>query len=246
MKNNENSDSINIDKVAEHKIQQCQRHLKEIIDSKPVMDWAKELDVSKSLISSRWKKDHFPNIPNIIKLLVLSGFSANWLLLGIGPKYIGDAYDPDQSAADELRRREITADLFEMEHQLTEMTDKVNELKRYIEVHQNSAGWMKTALTDDIFSQSSQQIKSATGKSAFKQHFLPLLTLMQLMNHICFKFFEAAGSTDDGQKIVENVIKFINQNIEKNQYSLQSALADLEPLFNASGINKLFSGLTSD
>lgn len=241
MKNIPKNKDDQLNALLDETVEQCRQNLKEIIDTEPVVYWARQLDVSKSLISSRWKKDHFPNIPNIIKLLMLSGYSANWLLLGIGPKYMSDVHDPDQSAADELRRRQTAVDLLQLEHQLSEEREKLVALKQYMEVHTEASQWIKTALDEDIFSKQPDQIRTDTGKSVFKQYILPLMTLMQSMNQISFKLFEAISDSEANNEIMEDVVRFIQSNLEKNQFALQSSLADLDTLIEESGIGDLLS-----
>lgn len=230
-----------LDKLYTDAIEMCHKNMQEIIASEPVSYWAEKLGVSKSLISARWKKDHFPNIPNAIKLLLLSGYSANWLFLGAGPKYMIDVHDPDQNAADEKRRRALTVDLFEMENQLSEEKNKLKELQQYIEVHVAASELIKKAFPNDIFSKSSLEIKDALGKNFFKLYVLPMMTMLQLINQISFKLFETASESINSVDIIKEIILFINTNFERNQFGLMSSLLDLDRLVKDSGINKILS-----
>ena len=60
----------------------------EVLCTKPVAWWSEQLNVVPSLINARWKKGSYPNADNLIKICFLSGISANWLLLGVGPKHL--------------------------------------------------------------------------------------------------------------------------------------------------------------
>lgn len=226
------------DKLIHDAVKKCHFNLKELIDTEQVIFWAERLGVSKSLISSRWKKDHFPNIPNIIKLLIISGYSANWLLLGIGPKYIKQVHNPDQVAADESRRREITTDLFQLEKQLEEKTEQLNEIRRLIEKNSTSSAFANEIMEKNLFYKSPDEIRSSSGRSLFKHNLLPLMTLMQFVNQVCFKLFETLSGSSDGADIIESLLKYIRENTEKNQFALLSSLSDLDRMIDETGLAK--------
>lgn len=241
MDNKTKKDRKKFDQLVSKTVEQCHKHLREIIDTEQVVVWADRLDVTKSLISSRWKRDHFPNIPNMIKLLMISGFSANWLLLGIGPKYINQVYDPDQVAADELHRRELTADLFQLEKDLDEKTAALDALKSLIEKDSNSSALVKHLLKHDFFSKSSDEIRSSSGHTLFKHHLLPLITLIQFVNNVCFKLFQKISESSEGADFIADLIKYIEDNMEKNQFSLLASLSDMDRMFVETGLINFLS-----
>jgi len=74
--------------------------LLQLLNSQKVVWWVNQLNVSGSLISSKWKKGKAtPRTETIIKMCEVTGISANWLLLGIRPKKIenSDSYDKLQN-----------------------------------------------------------------------------------------------------------------------------------------------------
>lgn len=75
------------------------KRLSEILEG-DVPGWAKKLKVSSSLIRDRWFKGSYPGTDKLIKLIEISGVSADWLLFGKGEKSASD--DPDLEAAREI------------------------------------------------------------------------------------------------------------------------------------------------
>ena len=49
-----------------------------------------------------------------------------------------------------------------------------------------------------------------------------------------FKLIETFAQTEDGGEKIESMIAFIKKHFEKNQFNLQSSLADLDAFFEES------------
>ena len=225
----------NLDAEVATNVEQCNTRLQEILQTKKAVYWANILGVTKSVISARWKRDSLPNIPNVIKLLMISGCSANWLLFGIGPKYLQDAFDDKDVAENEKKRRRETEIFLKLEKDLYEAERKIAELRTFIEMHQE-VEWLKTAAEDQLFLKSAEEIKQYTGKSIFRKMILPLLTIMQSLNLVGFKFMEKLALSENGGRRIATLFESLHKDLEKNQFATLSSLAGLDDQFKTVSI----------
>ncbi len=96
--------------------------------------WAGKLGVAQSTISGRWKKGSYPSSKNIVKICEYTGISANWLLLGHGPRFINDNdINVENLEAVEIAkiRKQTNEEVFTLRNQLEELKSKI-EVEKHL------------------------------------------------------------------------------------------------------------------
>ncbi len=206
----------------------------EVLCMKPVAWWSEKLDVVPSLINGRWKKGSFPNADNLIKICQLSGVSANWLLLGIGPKNI------ENKGMDEDTRRSLQNYITQLEDQNEEVTQKAKKILNDAEIIKQLK-WFSETFHTDQHQEPIDQLKKLTGEEVFNRIFMPGFIFIKMLTDILFKATEQYAISENGTEILTGIIDWIRANYEKNLYMAKGGLKDMESLYYIMEIKNLFS-----
>jgi transcriptional regulator with XRE-family HTH domain len=192
--------------------------LVEILNQKTQVWWADRIGISQSVISNSYYKGTFPRTDKLMKIIQLSGVSANWLLFGNGAKYLDDM---DEQAIDRQqdRKREQQIQILKIEAENQELKERIKALQRQLE--QQKA---------DAMIGRSDQIKGSSGRDIFEQNIFPVMTLFRLLNEISLKMVEihTKERMDNDQFI--NLTKWIRNNFETKKFETITKLSELESI----------------
>lgn len=190
----------------------------EILNQNTQVWWADRIGISQSVISNSYYKGTFPRTDKLMKIIQLSGVSANWLLFGKGAKYMDDM---DEHAIDRRqdRKREQQIQILEIEAENQELKERVKALQRQLE--QQKADTM-IGLSD--------QIKGGSGQDIFEQNIFPVMTMFRLLNEIALKIVEihTKERMDTDQFI--HLTKWIQNNFETKKFETITKLSELESI----------------
>lgn len=202
------------------------QRLMEVLRMRKKSWWNKELGVSNSLIASRWEKGGVPKADKISKICQLTGVSANWLLLGVGPKYIDSAVAPQ----DENHRRGMQKYIIELEKQKVDFDRMV---AHFSEKEKALRSWVRIARLFGIDSVDTQieRIEELPGDVFFQEHILPLCQFFRSMGDIAFKSAEFLTRSEDGKRFIVKAIQWLRKEHEKDLLLFRGRLKELEVLF---------------
>ncbi len=72
---------------AEKLLEAFESRIVAVLKEHPAAWWVKNLGVSRGVVANKWiNKVSKPNAETLLKILDLTGYSANWLFFGVGPK----------------------------------------------------------------------------------------------------------------------------------------------------------------
>jgi hypothetical protein len=184
--------------------------------------WSSQLGISQSVISSGWKKKSFPRSDNLVRICDIKGISANWLLLGVGPKYIKDL-DDKKIAEIQSKKNEAQYKIMAQDEKVLGLEERINELERALRCADVS-----NLVKYKPYKENSESFKEA---DIFDSNILPLLTLMRLMQDVLFKAFEEYSKTSMSDEKFHNIFNYLTKNFEANKYRVISSLKELNSKF---------------
>ncbi len=194
------------------------KRLIEILNQRTQVWWANHIGISQSVISNSYYKGTFPRTDKLMKIIQLSGVSANWLLFGKGAKYMDDI---DEHAIDRQQdqKREQQIEILKIEAENQELKERVSALKRQLE----------QAKADSIIG-ISDQIKGSSGQDIFEQNIFPIMTMFRLLNEIALKIVEIHTKERMGDDQFINLTKWIRNNFETKKFETITKLSELESI----------------
>lgn len=184
--------------------------------------WSSQLGISQSVISSGWKKKSFPRSDNLVRICDIKGISANWLLMGVGPKYIKDL-DDKKIAEIQSKKNETQYRIMAQDEKVLSLEERINELERALKCVDvsNLVKYKTHNENSEIFKET----------DIFDSNILPLLTLMRLMQDVLFKVFEEYSKTNMTDDRFHNIFEYLIKNFEANKYGVISSLKELDSKF---------------
>lgn len=196
------------------------QRLFEILNRKTQVWWAEKIGISQSVISNSYYKGTFPRADKLMKIIQLSGVSANWLLFGKGAKYMDDI---DEQAIDRQqdRKREQQVAILQIEAENQELKERIEALERLLE---KSEAQTLMGL--------SGQVQNDGSRDIFGQNIVPILTMFRLLNDIALKIIELYSKNNiDHQRFI-TLAQWIHDNFESKNLETIAKLSELETLFN--------------
>lgn len=191
--------------------------------------WEKHLNVSNSLISSRWEKGGMPHLDKIIKICKLKNVSANWLLLGEGPKYLDDTAD---NQADEAGRRAMQAYIINLERKVRRYEAYIQKIADSEPALQAMVRITKLLETSDETSRAFEALEDVSVETFFEQYILPLQLFVRSFGDIAAKGIEMCLRTEEGKAFALRMFAWIREEQERAAYLYKGRLKELEPLFD--------------
>lgn len=216
-----------------------QKRFIQLLETQKPVYWAEHTGISKSLITNRWKEGSFPRADNIIKILQLSGFSANWLLLGHGRRYLSETRSEQDIARTEHERRTIQEEIFELEEKYEAALGQIEQFKQQLALKQQT-GWLAEILGPIL---DENTVHRTDTQQRFNESVLPVLNIVQSFLLLAFKLFETSAKSEDGGQRLIAALTWIRRNFEKNNYTLLSMLSELDTLRSNEGFARLFDPL---
>lgn len=197
------------------------QRLFEILNQKTQVWWAEKIGISQSVISNSYYKGTFPRTDKLIKIIQLSGVSANWLLFGKGAKYMDDI---DEQAIDRQqdRKREQQVEILQIEAENQELKERIEALERLLE--QSEAHRLMGA---------PGRMKVDDHRDIFEQNIVPVLTMFRLLNDIALKIIELHSKKKIDHQHFLSLVKWIHDNFESKKFETIAKLSELEPLFTS-------------
>jgi transcriptional regulator with XRE-family HTH domain len=190
----------------------------EILNQETQVWWADRIGISQSVISNSYYKGSFPRTDKLMKIIQLSGVSANWLLFGKGAKYLDDM---DEHAIDRRqdRKREQQIRILEIEAENQDLKERIKALQRQLEQQK----------VDSTIGMS-DQIKGSSGHDIFEQNVFPVMTMFRLLNEIALKIVEihTKERMDSDQFI--HLTKWIRSNFETKKFETITKLSELQSI----------------
>lgn len=180
--------------------------------------WAEKLEVSQGVISSSWVKGNLPRMETLFKIIKIKGISPNWFFFGIKPRYLYDV-DGIENREDE-KGRETYLKMLQQESENRELHQKILCLENSLRIQ--SLSKLVSLAPDDA---------NISEKDLFKNHGIPFVTLMRLLNDIMFKSFELLLSNQIDEKGLEKILTWINDNFESSKFKTIADLKSLDSIF---------------
>jgi transcriptional regulator with XRE-family HTH domain len=196
----------------------------EILNQKTQVWWAENIGISQSVISNSYYKGSFPRTDKLMKIIDVSGVSANWLLFGIGAKYMDDI-DAHAIDREQDQKREQQIEIFKIETENQELKERIDALQRQLE--QTKA---------DAVIKIPDQAKGNSGKDIFDQNVFPVMTMFRLLNEIALKIVEIHTNKNMDQEQFLRLTKWISDNFETKKLETSTKLSELENILNPPSI----------
>jgi transcriptional regulator with XRE-family HTH domain len=196
------------------------QRLFDILNQKTQVWWAEKIGISQSVISNSYYKGTFPRADKLMKIIQLSGVSANWLLFGKGAKYMDDI---DEQAIDRQqdRKREQQVEILQIEAENQELKERIEALERLLE--QSEARALMGA---------PGKLKADGNRHIFDQNIVPILTMFRLLNDIALKIIELHSKKNIDHQHFISLMKWMHDNFESKKLETIAKLSELETLFN--------------
>lgn len=189
--------------------------LREIISTQKKTWWREKLGVSQSLIGSRWEKGSFPRADKLIKLLLLSGFSANWLLFNIGPKHLEDIEEEGDQLNDDRLTGKLQSPAALLEGRLEEAKDDVGQMSQDL-LTLKSMDWYYNIFKKNLTEFQIENLdKLKDNKEQFDKILVPTLMTFGILNDIILKLTEVYTKAEDGKKNIASVMEWIRDDFVK-------------------------------
>ena len=189
--------------------------LREIINTQKKTWWREKLGVSQSLIGSRWEKGSFPRADKLIKLLLLSGYSANWLLFNIGPKHLEDIEEEGDQLKDDMRTDKSQSPTALLDGGKEGAEDHIGQMTQDL-LTLKSLDWyyniFKKSLTE---SQIETLDKLKDNKEQFDKILVPTLMTFGVLNDIILKITEVYSKAEEGKKNIASVMEWLRDDFMK-------------------------------
>jgi transcriptional regulator with XRE-family HTH domain len=203
------------------KINDVEKRFVNIIMEHPPKWWSEKLGVSPGVVSNSWKSGNMPRPETLFKIFKVKGISPNWFFFNIEPKSINDV---DGVAADPLIQhgRKTHQKILEKENELFNLQDEVKYLRTSLKLQEMSRLIPLSGYGGDV----SLDIDG----DLFKNHILPIITLMRLLNEILFKALEYLTKSDLDNEKLDKIIDWITSNFESEQFTAIAALKNIDKL----------------
>lgn len=158
----------------------------------------------------------------MVRICDIKGISANWLLMGVGPKYIKDL-DDKKIAEIQSKKNETQYRIMAQDEKVLSLEERINELERALKCVDvsNLVKYKTHNENSEIFKET----------DIFDSNILPLLTLMRLMQDVLFKVFEEYSKTNMTDDRFHNIFEYLIKNFEANKYGVISSLKELDSKF---------------
>lgn len=203
-------------------IESVHRRLMEVLNSHEPNWWKEKLDVSSGAIGFRWKKGGMPKTDKIIEICKLSGVSADWLLLGIGTKYI----DKMHASGGEEHRRRANMYIQELEDKIEAYEEEVLDLAKKESILSAFARVGKLLNID-----SDNNVDNISEEEAFQKYVLPFFIYFRSFSDIIIKMLESVFKSEKGRKFLREALYFSKDEQEKNKYLYKGRNKELDSLF---------------
>ena len=203
--------------------EQFKERLFEILNQKTQVWWAEKIGISQSVISNSYYKGTFPRSDKLMKIIQLSGVSANWLLFGKGAKYMDDI---DEHAIDRQqdRKREQQIEILKIDAENQKLKERINALERQLE----------QAKADAVIGIPDPGTGNG-GQDIYEQNIFPIMTMYRLLNEIALKIVEIHTKRNMDHDQFLGLIKWIQDNFETKKFETITKLSELEALLNPTG-----------
>ncbi len=219
-----------------------QQRLLEVLRTQRKTWWNKQLGVSGSLISARWEKGAPPKTDKILKICEITGISANWLLLGIGPKYINKSVaDRDEEA----NRRQVQEYIIKLEETKAEVEQLLLKLSDRDKTLQIIIKLSKLLNTDKI-ALPIDRLDELSGEDLFNDYILPLIVFLRSLSDVTSKAAEFVSKNDYGKSFVVSALKWLRDEQEKNHFLFKGRLKELDSLFEEDDFTDLIEAMKMD
>ena len=207
-----------------------QGRLKEVLNMRQGIWWERQLGVSNSLIGSRWKRGTMPRVDKLIKICQLTGISANWLFLGIEPKFIGDEIALD-GGVQEIRDK--MKDFVSIYRENRDLKRHIAQLSKNETAIDNLISIVKLLAAKRDFIDNIDEIKRLPNKELFEQYIAPLSVFIKSFTDIISKILAVIIETDAGKDFIIEAFRFLREDYEKNRLLFSYRLKELDALFNS-------------
>ena len=188
--------------------------LREVLASKPVSWWVEKLDIAPSLIPARWKKGAYPGTENIIKICKLLNISANWLLLGIGPKHLDQRRSPIEMS--ERDREELQKHIYDLRSQLKKEKKKSeDQVKTIMSGAENARAlkWVSEVFDLNKDSGAAEQLGNLSGAEISNKIITPIiLNLLKSDSRDILKILQKKILSKKGGESLEIIVNWMKQN----------------------------------
>jgi hypothetical protein len=189
--------------------------LREIISTQKKTWWREKLGVSQSLIGSRWEKGSFPRADKLIKLLLLSGYSANWLLFNIGPKHLEDIEEEVDQLNDDMRTGKSKSPTALLDRGKEGAEDHIGQMTQDL-LTLKSMDWYYNIFKKNLTESQIEYLdKLKDNKEQFDKILVPTLMTFGILNDIILKLTEVYTKAEDGKKNIASIMEWIRDDFVK-------------------------------
>ncbi len=182
--------------------------LKEILSEYSVQEWTEKINVSRSVIFSKWRKDVYPNSENLIKICKITGHSPNWLLLGIGPRRVKEKEIDVELTEDE--KADLQNDIYELEHQLFKEKKAHQKLQSDLETIR-LIKWISDTFSTDG-SASETKLENISNKDLVEKIIKPVLSYFEKNQATIFDMLFKYFNSQKGLNALGSIVSQITDN----------------------------------
>jgi len=171
--------------------------------------WMKELGIQLNLLWG-WKKGNYPGLRYAMEICRISGVSPNWLFMGIGPRFIEDLDQVDDSVLfDEELKEEILADMMKLRRQVKIEQDNADKKVRDILSDVEIIKILKSF--SDVFhpEMDMHQIKKQMPKDILNKITVPLLSFLEVHSDEISKKLKTFVGSEDGTDMFMRFVSWV-------------------------------------
>ncbi len=179
----------------------------QVLETQNAKFWMKNLGIQYNLLWG-WKKGNFPGLPYALEICRISGVSANWLFLDIGPQYIEELDETDSRLSDNEREylqnliwdleRRLKKEHAEYEKQIEQLNTNVKRIK--------AVKWFH-----DLFDVQEKQTGNLPVKDLVAGVIFPLLDFLGKNADDVTDGLEKFLASKNGKQMANNMTSWINK-----------------------------------
>lgn len=181
-----------------------------LIDLKGKKYWGEQLNVQPNLVWG-WYHGRVPTMEYVLMVLDLSGASANWLFLGIGPKFLNDTIPTQTNSLLGSEREKIQEEFYLNNKKLIAIKNEANREIENLKKNTEIANMLKLL---ENFSNTDEDMKLKPIDIVSKM-ILPMLSFFNKYGEKMASEIENYATSQEAEILLKKLINFIKW-IKKN------------------------------
>ncbi len=179
----------------------------QVLETRDAKFWMQNLGIQYNLLWG-WKKGNFPGLPYAIEICRISGVSANWLFLDIGPQYIEEVDGTDSTISDN-EREYIQSFIWNLERQLKK--EKAESQKQINKLNSNVKRIKAVKWFYDLFNVETTQVQNIPLGEISDSIIIPVMDFLGKNSNEFTGEINKFAESKNGKQMIKNMASWINE-----------------------------------